>query len=85
MASPASARKAFAITPADGTILARKPKTLFVGGAGDIAVILAHDDPTDTGADVVIFKNVPAGTKLDISVKRVMATGTTALHILGLV
>jgi len=86
MASTAPAYQAFAITPADATLLTKKPRQLYVGTGGDLSVILAHDDQANLGlADVVQFKNVPAGTFLDICVKRVMSTGTTASNILGLI
>ena len=84
MSSFASAQKAFAIVPADATILATRPRALYIGVTGDVSVIMAHDDPDDLGLDFVIFKNVPAGTTLDIKVKRVKSTGTSATNILGL-
>lgn len=85
MASASSAYQAFALTPNDGLILAKRPKRLYVGTGGDLTVILAHDDALDAGTDTVLFKSVPSGTFLDISVKRVMATGTAASNIVGLV
>jgi hypothetical protein len=51
---------------------------LFVGGAGDVSAILAKE------ISAVIFKNVPAGAVLPVSVKRVEATLTTATDIVGL-
>jgi hypothetical protein len=78
--------KGFAITPNDAVILPIKPKKgVYVGGTGDVAVILAADDPNNTGTTgILIFKNVPAGTVLDIIPKRVMLAGTTATHLIGL-
>lgn len=51
---------------------------LYIGGAGDVAVV------TETG-NTVTFKAVPVGTQLDIRVSKVLATGTTATYIVGLV
>jgi len=50
---------------------------LYVGGAGDVKVV------TENG-DTVTFKAVPVGTQLQIRVKQVLATGTTATYIVGM-
>lgn len=50
---------------------------LYIGGAGDVAVV------TENG-DTVTFKAVPVGTQLDIRVRQVKATGTTATYIVGM-
>jgi hypothetical protein len=81
----ATARRGFAITPNDSLVLPKWPKQIWVGGAGDVAVILSGDDPTNAGVDVTILKNVPAGTMLDINPKRVMLSGTTATLLVGLI
>ena len=72
------ARKGFSITPNDSVDLSVTCRAMFVGVAGDISVILADDSSS------IVFKNVPAGSVLPISVKRVEATLTTASDILGL-
>jgi hypothetical protein len=72
------ARKGFSVTPNDSADLSVTCRALFVGSAGDVSVILADDSSS------VVFKNVPAGTVMPISVKRVEATLTTATDILGL-
>lgn len=51
--------------------------TLYVGGAGDLAVITM-------GGDQVTFTAAPAGAFLPIQVTRVLSTGTTATNILAL-
>lgn len=51
---------------------------LYIGVTGDVAV-------KGLGGVSAVFKGVPAGTILPIVVKRVMATGTTATNILGLI
>ncbi len=72
------ARNGFSISPNDSVDLSVTCRALFVGVAGDISVILANDSSS------VVFKNIPAGTVLPISAKRVEATLTTATNILGL-
>ena len=66
---------AFAVTPADGTDLANKPAYLWVGGAGNVSVLI--------GGQVVVFNSVAAGTRLDISPERVRSTGTSASNIVA--
>lgn len=73
------ASKLVAITKSDSTDLtASKIRALWVGGAGDVAVIALND----TAA--VTIASVPAGTLLPISVVKVMSTNTTATSIVGL-
>lgn len=74
--SPAVA--AVAVTPDDDTDLANVTRVLYVGGAGDVSVILSWD----TAA--VTFSSVPAGTFMPIRAKRVLLTGTTATNLLAL-
>lgn len=74
--SPAVA--AVAVTPDDATDLATVTRSIYVGGTGDVSVILLWD----TAA--VTFSAVPAGTVLPIRAKRVMLTGTTATNLLAL-
>jgi hypothetical protein len=70
-----TARDAFAVTPSDATQI--RASSLYIGGAGAVAVV------TEAGTSV-IFAAVPVGTVLNISVQKVLATGTTATLILGL-
>lgn len=53
------------------------PRALYVGGAGDVAVV------TPDGV-VNTFSAVPAGTTLAVQCKRVNSTNTTATLILAL-
>lgn len=69
---------AFAISPDDDVDLAKVPKALYVGGAGNIAVYMAGV------ATEVVFVGVAAGTVLPIRPTRVRATNTTATSIVGL-
>ena len=69
------AENAIAVTKSDSTVLS--PSTLYVGGAGDVAVTMA-------GGQVVTFSAVPAGTFMPILVTKVMSTNTTATLVLAL-
>lgn len=71
------ARAAQAVTPDDANDLPRRTRSVYVGGAGDLAVHMAGSDT------VVVFRNLPAGL-LPVRVDRVLATGTTATSILAL-
>ena len=66
----------FAVTPSDTVNFTTNARSLYVGVAGDVAVV------TPAGT-VLLHKNVPAGAILPISAKRVSATNTTASSILG--
>lgn len=66
----------FAVTPNDSTDLAAKPRAVWVGGAGNIAI--------SNGSETVTLAGVPAGTLLPIRPDRVMATNTTATSIVAL-
>lgn len=71
------AEKAAAITPNDGADLAATTRAIYVGTAGDLAVILVDD------ANAVTFANVPVGI-IPIRARRVLATGTTASDLVAL-
>jgi len=67
-----------AVTPSDATPLTQPARALYVGGAGDVTVILVGDTAAIT------FKAVPLGTTLWIRAATVKATGTTATNLLAL-
>lgn len=69
----------FAITPNDGVDLATNTRGIYVGGAGNVAVILEDDTAS------VTFVAPPVGSVLPIRARRVLATGTTATNLIGLV
>lgn len=73
-----SAWKAIAVTKSDSTVLPDGVRAVWVGGAGDVAVIMSGD----TAA--VTLAAVPAGTLLPIQVSKVMSTNTTATSIVAL-
>ena len=52
--------------------------SLFVGGAGNIAVVPAGSD------QVVVLENVPDSSFIPLQVKRVNSTNTTATKIIAL-
>ena len=72
-----SANDAFAITPNDGVDLAVETRQILVGVGGNLTVIMK------SGTSVLFV--VSAGQSLNIKVTRVMATGTTATGLVGLV
>ena len=73
----APAAHAVAVTPNDGTDLTYPARALYVGGAGDVVVIM-H------GGETTTFKAVQVGTVLPLIVTRVKSTGTTATNIVAL-
>lgn len=77
MMSPGTYTNAAAVTPSDATIL-RGTVGLFIGGAGNLTVVMAEDGAT------VAFNGLTAGTLLPIRVKQVKSTGTTATAIVAL-
>ena len=65
---------AAAVVPHDSTLLTNVTRALYVGGAGNVSVLMAGDE-------TVTLTGVPAGTLLPIRVRRVNATSTTATAI----
>ena len=74
---PGPSRRALTVTPSDDNDLAFIGRYLWVGTAGDVKVVMAN-------GETVKFVNVPAGCRLEISVKRVLAAETTAGSIVAL-
>jgi len=66
---------AAAVTPSDTTAVTFR--ALWVGGAGNVAVVTE-------GGNSVTFTAVPAGTLLPVAVQTVKSTGTTATNMVGL-
>lgn len=69
----------FAITPDDGLDLPKVTKAIYIGEGGDIILRPAMGDQD------VEFRNLPSGSTLDVRVRAVRATGTTASALVGLV
>lgn len=70
----------FAITPHDTNELPLAARVLYVGTAGDINLVALEGDPLVP----VLFKNVDIGI-FPMSVVKVLATGTTAQHLVGII
>jgi hypothetical protein len=68
---------ALAIVPDDGADLPQVTRALYVGGGGDVALVMR-------GGEAVSFLAVPGGTLLPVRARRVRASGTTATGIIGL-
>lgn len=68
----------FSITPSDSLDLSEVTRALYIGGGGAVRVVTA------SGADLT-FAAIAAGTMLPVRVCKVMAAGTTATLMLGLV
>lgn len=77
--TPGSLVHLWAVTPSDTTVFSPATRALYVGGAGNVAVVGEQD--SESGA--VTFVGVPAGTWLGVSVQQVLATGTTATDIVA--
>lgn len=72
-----SAVDGFAITPNDGANLPDTARAIYVGGTGDVTLI------TPRGTSL-LFKAVPTGQYIFAYTNKVMATGTTATNLVGL-
>jgi hypothetical protein len=70
------ARHAAAVAPNDSADLPTSSKRLWVGGAGNVALVTV-------GGDTVVYNSVPAGCYLQVRAARVKATGTTASNIVA--
>jgi len=82
------ARFATVIVPSDTAAIAIGPggiyaKALWVGVAGNITLITAADQSNAGLGTPVLFEAVPVGW-LNVQVRQVMATGTTATNLVGL-
>lgn len=74
------ATQASAVTPSDTVALPDVTRFLYVGGAGDLTVIMAEDSTLTP----ITFKAVPVGTVLPLAVSLVHATLTTATLIVAM-
>lgn len=75
----ASAGAAEAITAGDttGSNFSREADALYIGGAGDVAVVLP-------GGTAITFAGVAAGTVLPVRAIRINSTNTTATNMVAL-
>ena len=72
------ATRGFAITPSDAALLPNETRGLYVGTAGDVAVVLVDDTAT------VTFVGLVAGSVYPLRIKQVNSTNTTASNLVGL-
>lgn len=68
----------FAIEPDDTQDLPRATKAIYIGNGGDIVLRPIN------GTEDVVFANTIGGSILDVRVRAVRLTGTTASDIVGL-
>ena len=73
---------AWAVTPSDANELAKKTRSVFIGGDGNLSCEM-FDSATNKLATVV-FNGLAAGSLLPIETKRILSTGTTATNIVAL-
>jgi len=73
----ASAARGFAITPSDAADLFADTRAVYVGGAGNLAMVLISGDE-------ITLQAIGAGSVLPIRARRIKSTGTTATHLVGL-
>jgi len=71
---------AFAITANDSTVFSQPTRALYIGGAGNLKVMLCDKAKAN---NVVTFMSVPVG-EFPIRVQRVYSGNTTATNIVGL-
>lgn len=69
------ADEAFSVTPSDS--LNNNFSYLYVGGAGNVAVI------PEAGSTAITLTAVPAGSYVWLRTNKVMSTNTTATNIVG--
>ena len=74
----APALDAFTITPSDVTDLPELIRAIYAGGPGQITL------KTPSGTNVT-FEGISAGTILPVRARAVLATGTTAVSLVGIV
>ena len=74
----APAESCFAIQPDDTAELPRATKALFIGIGGDLVLRAVCD------REAVTFRNLAAGSVLDVRARAVLRSGTTAGDIVGL-
>ncbi len=74
--APGAARSLMLVTKSDSTIV--NCRALYVGGAGDVAIVGIDDSVA------VTLSSVPAGALLPIACKKVMSTNTSATLMVAL-
>ncbi|MEJ0017545.1 MAG: hypothetical protein WDN25_13460 [Acetobacteraceae bacterium] len=78
--APGAAGTALAVTKSDTTAYDPPLTALYVGGAGNVAIVAAGQ----VDADAVTLTAVPVGTTITgWAIRKVMATNTTATLLIG--
>lgn len=77
-----SADSHFAITASDTVQQPYFARGIFIGTGGNISAELY--DPTTGDYSIQVYKNIPSGSVLQISPRRIMSTNTTAADMIGL-
>lgn len=72
------AERCFAVTPDDHAELPRATKAIYIGEGGDVTLVTVRSKTP------VKFRNLQSGSILDVRVRAIHATGTTARDIVGL-
>jgi hypothetical protein len=67
---------AASITPNDTADISFVSRFIYVGGAGNLTVVI--------GGQTITFEAVPAGTLLPVRASRIMATGTSATFLVAM-
>jgi hypothetical protein len=75
---------AFSITANNDFELDYVTNSIWVGTGGNLNCTFATT-ATNTAADAILILNIPTGTKLDLRLKKVGSTGTTASNLIGLI
>lgn len=75
----APAADCFEIVPNDTNELSQATKAIYIGVGGDLVARSVN------GSQDVTFRNLPGGSILDVRLRAVRSTGTTAGNLIGLV
>ena len=67
----------FNIAPSDVQYLPFVPRAIYVGGSGDVAIMMP-------GGDIVLLTGAVQGSVLPVRAIKVFFTGTTATNLVGL-
>ena len=67
----------FNISPSDVSYLPFVPRAIYVGGSGDVALMMP-------GGDIVLLTGTVQGSVLPVRAVKVFSTGTTATNLVGL-
>lgn len=78
VSSMTPAENCFSVTPDDNQELPYLTKAIYIGSGGDLVLLVGNSETP------VTFRNTVPGSVLDVRVRAVMSTGTTAGDLVGL-